>query len=354
MIASIPGIVGTPTVLGLGGVQAPVLGYQPVTFSCVRGATCQIRIPAANGTGVVPSGSSSLLVVAGETTCGSTSLQELATLPRAATGVLASNPVDASSPSATSVRLVSLGEPILEGSYTLCFCAGSDSGSGACALDRDFFSLVGSLTVRGPAASNALYCVVSQNCSLALWGVELSVWDWILVREEGSGSCFDSSRVGFQASDKFLINPAGLPQEDIQQQWIFDLGTSSQTGQYQLCYCAGYKASPGSSAAPCQAPADFTMQVGTLVVRGLQDTGLSFGCVKSSKGDGQAQCALPVQGSSLIPEQDKMLVMPLSDTTSCGEVAASRGFGISPNPIPISLANTTGAPVLRYLQGSVR
>lgn len=331
--ASLSGISGIE-VTSFGTMMAPVLGYLPEIFRCVRGAPCQIPVAAATGAASVPAGGSMLLIGSG--LCGAEDSQRLTT-------VLASNPVDATASTSTSGRLVNLGDPLLEGSYTLCYCAGSDSGSGSCGSSRDFFSLVGSLTVRGPSSSLAAYCVVYKACTVALFGVELSIWDGLLVKDGTGGSCYDSNVVGFGASSHFVNNPATLPSKDSVEQFFFDLGTASQTGTYQLCYCASYSSQGGS--VPCQSPADFSMQAGTLYVRGVQQINTaSYSCVRSSKGDGEAECALPVEGTGLMAVQDKMLVIPVTTgNSSCGEVEPSPTFGISPNPVPlrISTSNVT-------------
>lgn len=329
--ASLAGISGIE-VTSFGTMMAPVLGYLPEIYRCVRGAPCQILVTAATGAASVPAGGSMLLIGSG--LCGAEDSQRLTT-------VLASNPVDATASTSTSGHLVNLGDPILEGSYTLCYCAGSDSGSGSCGSSRDFFSLVGTLTVRGPSSSLAAYCVVYKACTVALFGVELSIWDGLLVKDGAGGSCYDSNVVGFGASSHFINNPATLPSKDSVEQFFFDLGTASQTGTYQLCYCASYS-SQGSSV-PCQSPADFSMQAGTLYVRGVQQINTaSYSCVRSSKGDGEAECALPVEGTGLMAVQDKMLVIPVTTTgnSSCGEVEPSPTFGISPNPVPLSISTS--------------
>ncbi|CAJ1443223.1 unnamed protein product [Effrenium voratum] len=272
--------IASPQVVSFGQLQAPVLGYQPAEFRCARGGTCQIRVLAAAGVGTVPA--LGRLLVSGDS-CG---LQD--GVPNAPAGLIANNPVDASSGTASSVRVVDTGAPELEGSFTLCYCAGGDSGRGACGSDLDYFSQVGTLIVRGPPANFDAFCVVFQDCQVLLRGVELSVWDRLLVKD--GGSCYDSSAVGFQASSYFAVNPATLPEWKDSDEWIFDLGAASQTGVYQLCYCASYSA---TGSVPCQSPSDFTMQAGRLRVRGVQQSGLSFSCVKSSKGDGEAPCTLP-------------------------------------------------------------
>ena len=59
--------------------------------------------------------------MAGSGLCGAQGTEPLSS-------VLPLNPVDSSATGPTSSRLVSLGAPLLEGSYTLCYCAGSDTG----------------------------------------------------------------------------------------------------------------------------------------------------------------------------------------------------------------------------------
>lgn len=334
--ASIPGVSSMIQVTGLETPKAPVLGYLPAEFRCVRGAPCQVLVSAASGAGTMPASGSLLLIGSG--LCGAEDSQRLTT-------VLASNPVDSTASTPTSGRLVDLGEPILAGSnYILCYCAGSDSGSGTCGSSRDYFSLVGNLSVRGPSASLEAYCVVYKTCTVALFGVELSVWDWLLVKD-GTGSCYDSNVVGFAASTYFGNNPTGLPSQDSDQQFFFDLGTATQTGTYQLCYCASYS-SQGDSV-PCQSPADFTMQAGSLKVRGVQEVNAaSYSCVRSSKDDGETACILTVDGTGLMGVQDKMLVIPVvsAPNSSCGEVEPTPTFGVSPNPVPLSLTTSSVIP----------
>ena len=97
---------------------------------------------------------------------------------------------------------------------------------------------------------------------------------------------------GFGASSYFGTNPALLPLLDSEGQWHFFLGTASRTGTYKLCYCASYGA---GGARPCEAPADFTMEAGTLYVRGMQQVNAaSYFCVRSGQGDGEAPCSLTV------------------------------------------------------------
>lgn len=327
--ASLSGI-GAIEVMGIESLKAPAMGYLPAVYRCVRGAPCRILVEAALGSGLVPADGSMLLT--GSSVCGSQDLQRLTT-------VLPSNPVDASSPGSTSTRLVDLGAPLLEGSYTLCYCAGGDSGSGTCGSSLDYFSLVGTLSVRGPNPLEA-FCVVYKDCNVSLWGVELSVWDSLLVKD-GTGSCYDSTATGFGASSYFAVNPAGLPTEDSLARWTFQLGVASQTGTYQICYCASYSA---GSTVPCQSPSEFTMQAGFLYVRGVQQTNsATFSCVRSSKGDADAACDLPVEGTALMPVQDKMLVVPASSNASCGEVQPEVSFGVSPNPVALSIADNVNA-----------
>ncbi|CAJ1443222.1 unnamed protein product, partial [Effrenium voratum] len=53
---------------------------------------------------------------------------------------------------------------------------------------------------------------------------------------------------------------------------------------------------------------------------------------------------LQVEGTGLMAAQDKMLLVPFSNGSSCGEVAASRSFGVSPNPVALGFDNVTVEP----------
>eukprot|EP00929_Paragymnodinium_shiwhaense_P089703 TRINITY_DN49873_c0_g2_i1.p1 TRINITY_DN49873_c0_g2~~TRINITY_DN49873_c0_g2_i1.p1 ORF type:complete len:2135 (-),score=414.14 TRINITY_DN49873_c0_g2_i1:80-6484(-) len=311
-------------------------------FQCTRGASCDIKIA---GNDMLAAGNKMLILQGERAICGPTVPWPAAALAseRASGGFIENPATSTAAVTAGGDQPFGLKEPSVAGYFALCYCQlGAVGVAGGCSRNGDYFQPAGSLFVRGPPGGAKLLCRAMTDCRVRVEGLGLTAWDRLLIVSSAE-SCGNASSSGLTA---IPTNPAGTVvgiAGDTDLVRHFDVGVPQLVGSLRLCYCVSDSSSgdSASSSTSCSSPEEFTVDAGTLVVRGPEpEDAREFHCPKTELGAArEVICNLKIAGVDMWHELDGAMVVE-SDGGPCGQAQSVIAGIILPIPAMVNKSSS--------------
>jgi hypothetical protein len=178
---------------------------------------------------------------------------------------------DATNAAGAKVVQFSFGDGYGPGYYKVCYCQKLTS----CEKDIDFFQSAGGLTVAGiTALASVFVCYVRTSCTLELKGTQLNPEDSVTLNAPHTGcgmsgadtSTFTGQGFFTAGGDKVYVGTLKGANDGGLERWSFNLGSSTMTGRFRICYCA----SRLDNSENCKARKYHTQDAGEVYIRGVE------------------------------------------------------------------------------------
>ncbi|KAF4715095.1 hypothetical protein FOZ63_002692, partial [Perkinsus olseni] len=164
--------------------------------------------------------------------------------------------------SETKTITVSLGIPLIFGSYKLCHC----DGMADCSAADEFGSNAGRVVIRGPSSGASLWsCDQGVQCLLQAAADGFAADDGILLVNENE-ECGLSRAAALTSSPSYLGTVHSLNDDQTQATFIVD--QIEWPGRYKVCYCAYVSLASGRACDGSDGMEHFEAPIGTVVVAG--------------------------------------------------------------------------------------
>ncbi|KAF4743608.1 hypothetical protein FOZ62_017005, partial [Perkinsus olseni] len=164
--------------------------------------------------------------------------------------------------SETKTITLSLGIPLVFGSYKLCHC----DGTAHCSAADEFVSNAGRVVIRGPSFGASLWsCDQGVQCLLQATADGFAADDGILLVNENE-ECGLSRATALTSSPSYLGSVHSLNDDQTQATFIVD--QIEWPGRYKVCYCAYVSSASGKACDGSDGMEHFEAPIGTVVVAG--------------------------------------------------------------------------------------